>query len=210
MKLCTLALGERYIRLSNRLRDSLPVRLEICTEIPADVAYRKSDGQYNHHNKRIVIERHYHPGGTLYLDADAICTDQSEFLAFLDSLAPLPAGIYSPYVFSSYGFKHPNMPDKTLDRTRLTDILSFVDSVIPLSDEDMLAFKMPYEWLMYFRFASPEQKIAFFLRYHDLHSIVMDSTCTLARDCNLIGLSAQYCRLPVVQLAKVMGVRHKK
>jgi len=209
MKLCTLAVGEKYLKLSHRLRDSLPVTLEICTELPGGVPYRKSDGQYDHHNKRFVIEQHYHPGGTLYLDADAICTDPSEFLVFLDSLEALPAGIYSPYVFSAYGFKHPKIPDKTLDRTRLTDILRFVASVVPLSDEDMLAFKMPYEWLMFFRFASPEQKAAFFTRYNDLHSIVVNSDCTLTRDCNLIGLSAQYCKLPVVTLANVKGVRHK-
>jgi hypothetical protein len=210
MRLCTLALGEKYVRLSHRLRHSLPLPLEICTSVPLETAFRKTDGQYSYHNKRFAVEQSYHPAGTLYLDADAICVDQDAFIAFFRSLAEFPPGLYSPYTFSSYGFQHPTVPDKKIDRTRLTPILRFLDSVICLTDEDLLTFKMPYEWLMFFRFTSPDQKTSFFRRYHELHAILMNSTHPLNVDCNLIGLAAQHCRLPVTRLKNVRGVRHKK
>jgi len=119
-------------------------------------------------------------------------------------------GCISPCTFSSYGVKHPTLPDKVIDRNRLTKVLTFMDSAVGLSHEQLLELRMPYEWLMFFRFESPAQSNSFFDRYRHLHDIVMNSACTLANDCNLIGLSAHHCKLPVTTLPKVSGIRHKQ
>ena len=210
MTLCTLALGKRHSQLARRLSESLPTPIQISTEIPADVPKRSGDRQYDYHNKLFAIERHLDLDGTLFLDADAICVDHGAFLAFVQSLTALPAGLYSPYTFSSYGFRHPSPPGRPVDRSRLTAVLRFMDSVLPLAEEDLLAFRMPYEWLMFFRFASGGQAREFFDRFHYLHAMLVNSTCTLGNDCNLIGLAAQHCRLPVVSLRGVSGIHHKK
>jgi hypothetical protein len=210
MTLCTLALGDRHQKLSSRLQESLPVEISICTEIPPDFAPARGDGRHDYHHKRYVIEQCYDPDGTLFLDADAICVNQAEFLGFLRSLEALRPGIYSPYVYSSYGFKHARVPDERVDRTRLAPLLRFFDSVIELSEEDLFAFRMPYEWLMFFRFESLQQKDAFFDHYRQLHAILITSECVLSAECNVIGLSALRCKLPVVELKNVAGIRHKK
>lgn len=210
MKLCTLAVGEKHLQLAEKLRDGLPAEITIDTKLPPGIPVRKGDRQYDHHNKIYLLERQYHENGTLYLDADAVCTDQAAFLTFVDYLQTLPPGIYSPYVFSSYGFHHPRLPEPSIDRKRLTIVLQFLDSIIPLSEQALLEFRMPNEWMMFFRFRSPAQRISFFQRFRYLHTILIGSKCTLGNDCNLIGLAAQYCQLPVVKLETATGIRHKR
>jgi len=210
MTLCTLALGEKHLRLAERLRKSLPAEIKVCTELPRDIPARKNDHQYDHHNKVFLLEQECDEGGTLYLDADAICVDEPAFLSFLRHLNTLPAGIYSPYVFSAYGFHYPRITEPKIDRERLTVVLRSIDSVTPLSEAALLDFVMPLEWMMFFRFASSAQRVAFFVRFRQLHALLIESTCTLGKDCNLIGLAAQHCGLPVIRLRGGTGMRHKE
>lgn len=215
MKICTLAFGDDFLEKAQTLADSLPLSINICKSLPdcANLFYKNKAGFkiFNTNCKRFAIKENYHEQGTLCIDSDCVCESNEEFIDCCNKLKELGPGIYSPYVFSAYGFRHPKVTDKIIDREKLTYNLKFFDPIIRLSDNQLLNFYMPWEWFYFFKFKDENQKNVFFDMWDYLDEYAINNNnYHLRAECNLIGISALNCGLEVKQIKMKFGVNHKK
>jgi hypothetical protein len=213
MKICTVAIGESYLAAANNFKKIFP-DLKIYYNIPKEVTHHNN--KFNFNCKKYAIKREYDKEGTLFIDADSSCLSFKDFNIFIESSRKLPPGIYSPYVFSSYGWTCRQITDKILDRSKITEKLKIFEKEILLTDDNLLNFYMPYEWFMLFKFRSKYQKSLFFKRWEFLEDILKTNTPQNYRnECNLIGLAALYANLPIQQISDlsqinyIAGIKHK-
>jgi hypothetical protein len=215
MKICTLAFGKNFLEKARRLADSLPLPVNICESLPdyANLFYKNQTGRnvFNTNCKRFAIKENYDTQGTLCIDSDALCTSQEEFINCCENLKNSDPGIYSPYVFSAYGFGHPKINDVTIDREKLTYNLKFFEPFIKLTNEQLFDFYMPWEWFYFFKFENENQKNIFFEIWDCLDEYAINNNNQQLRaECNLIGIAALSCGLKVKQIKTKFGVNHKK
>lgn len=208
MKVCTLAVGEKYTNYADSLKLQMPADIAIYRDLPKNITHYNNFFNYN--CKKYAIKNEYDDAGTLFVDADSKCVSPTDFENFVKNSRSFEPGIYSPYIFSAYGFRHTIITEQTINREKLTVKLKIYDKILHLTDSQLLKFSMPYEWLMFFKFVDECQKDAFFDRWDFLEKILLESAFNnLQQECNLIGLAAQFCNLPIVKLNIKSGFSHK-
>lgn len=220
IKLCTLAIGERYEILALQLRASLPADIAIYDigSLPSDVIAFPPKKGFNFNCKRIPIEKEYHPCGTLFLDADTTCVNQNTFRLFLAGLAQLGAGIHAVHSYNVYGNITSSydghfvsgLSSGTIQRNKLTRNIAFFSNFFPMTENDLVEMLFPVEWFLFCKFRDAQQKNVFFDQWRLLEKGMLGSDINyLGGECYAIGLAARYAELPIKKLNIKAALKHK-
>jgi len=210
MKICTLAIGDKYIDLANKLKESLPFELHIFDEkkIPAGYCIFKNNF-FNYNCKRHVLlddkETEF-----LFVDADSICHKKDKFLDFYTTTECMTPGVYSTYTWSSYGFHVPKIKENVLDKSLLKEKVVLFNELLKFTDEQLLKLQAPGEWILFYKFENTQQKNNFYKMWGLLENKLLSSDIKyLGAECFSIAMSAIYCDLPVCRFGKDIGIKHK-
>jgi hypothetical protein len=220
VKLCTLAIGEKYETLARELQASLPVDIAIydTARVSGEAVVFSPEKGFNMHCKRVPIEKEYHPEGTLFLEADTTCVNKETFNQFLASLKQFPPGIHAVHAYNAYGAMAPVQEGRFvsglsaggIQREKFNRKIAFFSNISRVSEEDLIRTVFPVEWFLFCKFESEQQKDAFFERWKLLESDLLGSDLkALREECYPIGLAATHAKLPVERLHLKVGVNHK-
>ena len=214
MNICTLAIGNKSQKGALNLAKSLPVPIEIHKSLPKNAILfyknQKEQDVFNTNCKRFIIRSSYDPEGTLCIDSDVTCVDKKDFLACCEELRVAESGIYSPYIFSAYGYKVPKILDNFIDKKKLMYNINFFKDITRFSEKDLLNLYMPYEWFYFFKFKDEIQKEIFFNYWDYLEKFaIKNKNINLRNESYLVAFSAFYCGLKINKIENKTGALHK-